>query len=95
MNFKRLLNTPIGRFFISLLLGLGLACLFRKACTDKNCINFNGPVISEVDGKTYKYGEYCYKYNVQAAPCDANKKTIELGVTASSPLDPLPPFDHF
>ena len=78
MNFKRLLDTPIGKFFISLLLGLGLASLFRKVCTDKNCIYFNGPVISEIDGKTYKYGEYCYKYDIHAAPCDETKKTIDI-----------------
>jgi len=78
MNFKRLLNTPLGRFFISLLMGLGLACLFRKVCTDKNCIYFNGPVISEIDGKTYKFGEYCYNYSVEAAPCDPMKQTVDI-----------------
>jgi len=79
MNFKRLLNTPIGIFFISILLGLGLATLFRKACHGKNCILFNGPMISELDGKTYKYGEECYKYSLQHSPCDSLKKTVMLG----------------
>ena len=78
MNFKRLLNTELGIFFISVLLGMGLATLFRKVCEGKNCIQFNGPVISEIDGKTYKYGEYCYKYNLQAASCDSSKQTIEV-----------------
>ena len=78
MNFKRLLNTEIGVFFISVLLGLGLATLFKNACEGKHCINFNGPLISEIDGKTYKYGEYCYKYKLQAAPCDPTKQTIEI-----------------
>ena len=78
MNFKRLLYTDLGVFFVSVLLGFGLATLFRKACEGKNCINFNGPVISEIDGKTYKYGEYCYKYKLDAAPCDSMKKTIEI-----------------
>ena len=40
MNIKRLLNTHLGRIIISILLGLGLASLFRKVCTDKNCIKF-------------------------------------------------------
>ena len=64
MNFKRLLNEPLGRILISILLGLGLATLFRKVCKDKNCIVFNGPVISEFDGKIYKHGDKCYKYSV-------------------------------
>lgn len=78
MNFKRILNTTIGQFFISLLLGLGLATLFRKACTDKNCILFNGPVISQIDGKTYKYAEKCYQYKVESAKCDSKKRIIDI-----------------
>jgi hypothetical protein len=78
MNFKRLLNTQTGIIFISILLGLGLASFFRKSCEGKSCIHFNGPLISEINGKTYKYGEYCYKYKLSAATCDPVKKTIEL-----------------
>ena len=79
MNFKRLLNTKMGVFFISLLLGLGLASFFYKACDGKKCLNFNGPVISEIDGKTYKFGEECYKYTMQSVPCDSHKKIIDIG----------------
>ena len=78
MNFKRLLNTDIGVIFISILLGIGLASFFRKACQGKSCINFNGPVVSEIDGKTYKYGEYCYQYKLEAAPCDSTRKSVEI-----------------
>jgi len=78
LNFKRLLNTQIGISFISILLGLGLATLFRKVCTDKNCIVFNGPVIDIVTGKTYQYGEKCYQYETVPAKCDKNKRIIDL-----------------
>ena len=77
-NINRLLNTETGQLFISILLGLGLATLFRKVCTDKNCIQFNGPVISEVDGKTYQFGEYCYKYELFPTKCNAMKKTVNV-----------------
>lgn len=76
MNISRLLNTESGQIFISILLGLGLATLFRKVCNDKNCISFNGPVINEVDGKTYKFGDYCYKYELFPTKCDITKKTV-------------------
>ncbi len=79
MNLKRLLNTPIGVFLISVLLGLGLATFFYKACSGKHCINFNGPMINEVDGKTYKFGEECYKYTFHSEPCDKTKKIVILG----------------
>ena len=35
MNFKRLLNTKVGVMFISIMLGLGLAVLFRNTCDGK------------------------------------------------------------
>jgi hypothetical protein len=78
MNFKRLLNTDIGQTFISILLGLGLATMFRKVCEGKNCLIFNGPVINEIDGKIYKFGEYCHKYKLNAVSCNATKKIIQI-----------------
>ena len=78
MNLKRLLDSNLGRAIISVLLGLGLATLFRKVCTDKNCIKFNGPVISDVDGKTFKHDTSCYKYNMQHTTCDKTKKIVDI-----------------
>lgn len=94
MNFKRLLNTSIGQFFISVLLGLGLATLFRKACTDKNCIAFNGPVISQIDGKTYKFGEKCYQYHMQATTCDPKKRIIDIASSADKDGRVIPTLDN-
>ena len=78
MNIKRLLDTEIGRFFISAILGLGLASLFNKVCKDKNCIVFNGPVLSEFEGKIYKHGEKCYKYSLHPSKCDSAKRVIDV-----------------
>ena len=79
MFIDRLLNTAMGKVFISILLGLGLATLFHKVCKDKNCIVFNGPVISEVDGKIFQHGDSCYQYNIAATPCDKTKQIIDIG----------------
>lgn len=78
MNIKRLLDTEMGRVVISAILGLGLASLFNKVCKDKNCIVFNGPVLSEFDGKIYKHGEKCYKYSMQPSKCDKTKRIINV-----------------
>uniref|UniRef100_A0A6C0CL79 Uncharacterized protein n=1 Tax=viral metagenome TaxID=1070528 RepID=A0A6C0CL79_9ZZZZ len=78
MNIQRLLNSPMGRIIISILLGLGFATLFRKVCADGSCLQFDGPVISEVDGQTYEFGEYCYKYELQPRVCDNKRKTVEM-----------------
>ena len=78
MNFKRLLNTPLGKFFISLLLGLGIATLFRKVCKDKNCIKFSGPVIQNIEGKIFKQADKCYSYKLQTEKCNLNKQIVEF-----------------
>ena len=80
MNFKRLLTTPLGQMIISILLGIGLATLFHNVCKDKNCIVFNGPVISNIEGKTYKYNEKCYKYTVNPTICSVDniKKIVDF-----------------
>ena len=78
MNFKRLLTTPLGQIMISIILGLGLATLFRKACNDKNCIVFNGPIITDIEGKIFKHGEKCYKYSAVSDKCDSTKRVIDI-----------------
>lgn len=78
-NLQRLLHTELGRQFISLLLGIGLAALFRRSCTDKTCITFKGPVISEVDGKTYQFGDKeCSQFKLVPVEYDSTKKTVPL-----------------
>ena len=76
MNFRRLLYSKIGVNIISILLGLGLATLFRKACKDRSCIVFKGPELSNITNKTFQYGDACYTYEEKAQSCEQNKKII-------------------
>ena len=78
MNIKRLINTPIGQVLLSIILGLGLATMFRHVCHGKNCISFNGPVISEINGKIYKFGENCYEYKIKHEKCNPTKRVVEI-----------------
>jgi hypothetical protein len=79
MNLKRLLTTPLGQVLLSIILGLGLASLFRKVCTDKNCIHFKGVAIKDIDGKTYMHDEKCYKYSAASVKCNEKNKIVEIG----------------
>jgi len=78
MNFKRLLYTDFGQIIISVLLGLGLATLFRKTCQDRKCIVFNAPPVEEIKDKIYKYNDKCYKFNLETSKCDKSKKIVEF-----------------
>jgi hypothetical protein len=78
MNYKNLLNSDTGRIVISILLGLGVACLFHKVCKDKDCINFAGPIINKVDGKIFQHDGKCYTYKARAVKCNPSKKTVHF-----------------
>jgi len=78
MNFRRLLHTSLGKIIMSILIGLGLATLFRRVCTDKNCLTFKGPILGDIDGKIYKHGEKCFSYSAVSTTCDKNKQTIDI-----------------
>jgi hypothetical protein len=87
MNFKRLLNTNLGQILLSIILGIGLATLFRRACSDKNCLVFNGPIITEIEGKIYKHGEKCYKYSAASDKCDQTKRVIDMDSMENQPQE--------
>lgn len=76
MEFKKFFDTESGRTIISILLGLGLATLFRKNCEGKNCFNFIAPKIDDIKTKIYKYGNNCFKYTLESISCDINKQNV-------------------
>ena len=55
INFKRLLYSPLGQILISILLGLGIATLFRKACNKRNCLVFQAAPLNKIKGQIFKY----------------------------------------
>lgn len=78
MNFKRLIYTDIGRYIISILLGLGLATLFRKVCNERNCIIFRAPGLNKIKGQIFRFNNKCYKFEEKIENCDQSKKLVEF-----------------
>jgi hypothetical protein len=64
-----MIHSEQGAIVISIILGLGLAALFRKACADNSCIVIKGPNIKETQSSFYKINDSCYKYEAVAAEC--------------------------
>jgi hypothetical protein len=50
-------NTELGKYIISIILGIGLASLFRKSCEGRSCMVFRGPSMEDIRKSNYKYGE--------------------------------------
>lgn len=65
----RLLYSAIGQRVVSILLGLGLATLFQKACTDRKCILIQAPPLKDLEKFYYRHGTDCYRYTPYMVPC--------------------------
>lgn len=83
IDLGRLVNSPIGRILFSIILGLGLAALFKQSCTGQSCITYHGPILGQVENKPYKYGEKCYSYTIVPIQCSNVRRSIEF----SNPID--------
>ena len=78
MNLRRLIYSDIGKYIISILLGLGLATLFRKVCKDRNCIVFKAPNIKKIKNQIFKFDGKCYQFEENIEKCNTNKKIVDF-----------------
>jgi len=78
MYLAKFFHSETGKHMLSIILGLGIASLFRTICKDKNCIIFKAPPLEDLKDKIYKYNDKCYKYTPVPTKCDASKKIVEF-----------------
>lgn len=76
IHLGKFLHSERGKIIMSVLLGLGLASLFRTVCKDNNCLTFYAPPLDEFKDKIYKNKGKCIKYVPVATKCSLNAKTI-------------------
>ena len=56
---------------LSIVLGVGLASIFRQMCKDDRCRIVKGPNLKELDKHMYRIDDKCYKYKPSITMCDA------------------------
>jgi hypothetical protein len=78
MYLRRILYGDAGKIFISIILGLGLATLFRKVCNDRNCIIFKAPDIKKIQNQIFKFEGKCYKFTEEIEKCNNIKKIVSF-----------------
>lgn len=77
-NIAQSLHSSKGRIIISIILGLGLASLFRKVCNDRNCMVFKGPSMDEIKNNTYEYNNKCYNFKSKSMKCGTVAKQVNF-----------------
>jgi hypothetical protein len=79
VNFGKFVHTENGKIIMSILLGLGLATLFRTICKEKDCVIFHAPPLDHFKDKIYRTGNgKCVKYVPVSTKCSINTKTVEF-----------------
>ena len=78
MYLDKFVHSTTGRIIMSILLGLGLATLFRSACKGKRCQTYASPPMSEIVNQTYRFDGKCYKMEKQAVKCDNTKTIVKI-----------------
>ena len=74
----RFVHTETGKNIMSILLGFGLASLFRRVCKGKDCLIFHAPPLEKIKDKIYKYDNKCYKYEPVSTKCSSDKKIVNF-----------------
>ena len=75
---KKIFYNQFGAVLISIILGIGLASLFRKACKDRQCIHFKGPPLKDIKDQIYKHSDNCYTFHEQSIECGNKEKSVEF-----------------
>lgn len=72
MNLLKFINSESGIIIISIIWGLGFACLFKKVCNGRDCIEYKAPDINYVKNNIWKFNNKCYKYETENVKCSQN-----------------------
>ena len=78
MHIRRLLYSDVGRIITSILLGLGLATIFRRVCKNRDCLVFHAAPLDKIHNQIFKYNGKCYQFNETAQSCDDRKNILEF-----------------
>ena len=80
--FLTIMNVPGLATLVSILLGFGLAAVFRPLCKGPDCVVLRGPPVNDVRGAVYQYGSKCVEFNTKPVECPKDK-TVQVVETVS------------
>lgn len=78
MSIQKAIHSKSGKIVISLVLGFGLATLFRKVCHDRTCLHFSAVSNDKIKNKIFKFNNKCYTFKENAVSCNASKKILSV-----------------
>ena len=81
-NFINILKVKGMSTFISLILGFGIAALFRPVCKGPDCVVVRGPPVQDIRNAVYQFGSKCIEFKTVPQECP-KKGTVPVVDTIS------------
>jgi hypothetical protein len=77
-SIQKFMHDNNAKYLISILIGLGIATIFRKACKNDDCYTFKGPYTTEIHDSIYSFNNKCYKFVPKNIKCKSKEKQIQF-----------------
>jgi hypothetical protein len=78
MYLDKFVHSQTGKVIMSIILGIGLATLFRAACKGTRCRVISSPPIEEIEDQTYRFNDKCYTFEKNPISCTKNRSTVKI-----------------
>jgi hypothetical protein len=75
LQIERFFKSKTGTKMFSILLGLGVAGLFKMSCDSRSCLVYSGPNFEE-GKKKVKYNEKCYNVREKMLKCEKETENV-------------------
>lgn len=73
---NNILKNDYTKIILGIILGFGLACIFRYAYNGRKCIIYKAPKPVDVENNIYNYNEKCYTYST--IPTECKEDALEI-----------------
>ena len=78
LQLGKFVHSENGKIIMSLLLGFGLASLFRTVCKGNGCLQFHAAPLDKIKDKVYRNGEKCMTFKPINSKCSLNAKVVSF-----------------
>lgn len=78
MYLEKFVQSQTGKYLMSILLGIGIATIFRQTCRGRNCRIMKAPPLEEIEDKIFKIDNKCYKIEKNVIECKPKRKTLRF-----------------
>lgn len=68
-DIDAVLKVPGLATLISIVLGFGIAAMFRPLCKGPDCIILRGPPVTDIRGAVYQFGSKCVEFDAKPIEC--------------------------